>query len=117
MEQQLPGGSMDASRSLGTPSFSSSCLSDLLLPFLPSQPFLYLPLKHRSCEQGVHPSHDPILQLKQHSLPGSRTGQEEHHNIVPLQLLVHKHPEEQHLQTDQMNTGCQAAFVHLSAGQ
>ena len=38
----------------------------------------------------------PILQLKQRSLPGLRTDQEEHHNIVPLQSLVHKHPEEQH---------------------
>jgi hypothetical protein len=39
----------------------------------------------------------PILQLKQHSLPVSHTDQEEHHNIAPQQLLVHKHPEEQHL--------------------
>jgi len=39
----------------------------------------------------------PILQSKQHSLPVSHIDQEEHHNIAPQQLLVHKHPEEQHL--------------------
>lgn len=39
----------------------------------------------------------PILRLKQRSPPGLRTDQEEHHNIVPPQSLVHKHPEEQHL--------------------
>lgn len=38
----------------------------------------------------------PILQLKQRSLPGSHKDQEEHHNIVPQQSLVRKHPEEQH---------------------
>lgn len=42
----------------------------------------------------------PVLLLKQHFLHGLHIDQEEHHNTDPQQLLAHRHPEEQHLLTE-----------------